>query len=211
MRPPNRDTNAIIIRLVTSPAESASILDLFEQVAADEGWQPQGALRLHAQNARHLAAYDGNTLLGGVQVVLPSPDQAPPYLTVWPDIALAKSSHTAHITVLAFQAPYRGRPALLWSVCSELWRFLVAENIEAVLLEATPVMYRRYCKLGFPLEIIGELRPHWGEACHLCRLDVRAVAGAMLMQAGKSPIYRSLIEQAVRPKRIAPRPEKHPV
>ena len=105
------------------------------------------------------------------------------------------------MTVLALQSRYRNRPSLFWSLCAELWRFLVAEGMEAVILEATPAMLARYCRLGFPLERIGELRLHWGEDCYLCRMDLRMVAGAMLMQAGKSPIYRTHVGKAARSKR----------
>ncbi len=195
------DTDRIVISPLTDPVEVAELLALFENVAADEGWQPGTALRSYLGAAHHLAAHEAGTLVGGVQVVLPDGDGALPYETLWPEISVLRPCHTAHITVLAFREPYRGHPALFWSVCAELWRYLVGENMEAVLLEATPAMQRRYCRIGFPLEIVGELRPHWGEDCYLCRMDLRTVAGAMLMQAGKSPIYRTLVGKAARSKR----------
>ena len=74
-------------------------------------------------------------------------------------------------------------------------------------MEATPATLKLYQRLGWPLEIIGDLRPHWGEGCYLCRMDVQDVAAALALKAQKSQTYRLLVEQAYRPGVTACRPE----
>ena len=64
------------------------------------------------------------------------------------------------------------------------------------MLEATPSTLRLYRRLGWPLEVVGELRMHWGEECYLCRMDVQEVAAALAAKARKSDTYRVLVEQA---------------
>ena len=93
----------------------------------------------------------------------------------------------------------RGNLRLFWPLCVELWRFCVAREIETLVLEATPAMRARYCRLGWPLRQIGEARTHWGEPCVLTAMSVQAVGGAMLTRAVRSPAFRSLILEAMRP------------
>ena len=76
-------------------------------------------------------------------------------------------------------------------------RYQVME-ISDVYLEATPAMVKFYRRIGWPLEIAGELCLHWGEPCHLCRLAVREAAGTLLIRAVRSEAYRALIRQACR-------------
>ena len=189
------------VRVCTDPVECEELLAYLEAVAREQGWLPGTAMRNYPDTARYIALRENGVLAGGLQLVLPGPDGIRSYHAVWPEVIISNPSRTAHVTVLALLARYRNRPALFWSLCAELWRFLIAEDIEAVILEATPAMLARYCRLGFPLERIGDLREHWGEECYLCRMDLRMVAGAMLMQAGKSPIYRTLVGKAARSRR----------
>ena len=75
----------------------------------------------------------------------------------------------------------------------------MARGIEAIVIEATPPMLARYRRLGFDLTVIGELRPHWGEDCYLCQADATLVAGAMLRRAVRSPAFRAIVTEAMRP------------
>lgn len=126
---------------------------------------------------------------------------------MWPDADLA-GAVTAHVTILALERPYRGRPGLFGPLCVELWRWCHDRNVAQIVIEATPPTLRLYRRLGWPLEVIGELRPHWGEECYLCRMGVRQVAEALADRAGRSPSYRLLVEQAYRD---APQPQSRPL
>lgn len=189
---------------------ACDLLKLFELVAAEEGWQPGDALQTPPENARHLALYQSGVLCGGVQLVLPNPGRAMLYHRVWPELELTEARTTAHITILALLRSARGHPMLLWSLCAEIWSLLVAEGMTDVVLEATPGMFARYCRLGFPLQEVGALRPHWGEECVLLKMALREVAGAMLMRARHSRVYHPLIARAIQPPRGRPRPHAIP-
>jgi hypothetical protein len=197
---------AVEVVPLTVAGEIESLMRLFEQVAEEEGWQPEGQLRAERPTARYLALTVGGELAGGLQVVLPDTAGCLPYLAVWPETAVP--GRTAHATVLAVRREHRGRPSLFWLLCSEAWRLCVMEGIDGLVIEATPDMLRRYRRVGWPLEVVGDLRTHWGEKCYLCRMDVCALAGTMLVRALRSPMYRDMVARAIRPAegRCAPRP-----
>ena len=178
-----------------SQEEREQLLLLFEQIAAGEGWQPGDQLRTYHDRAHYFAVQVGTAVAGGLQLVLPNQAGHLPYRKVWPDVEI--EGQVAHITILALRPEFRGHLRLFWPLGVELWRFCVREGIDRLILEATPSMRARYCRLGFPLQEIGELRMHWGEPCYLCQMDLRLVAGELLMRALKSPIYRPMIVQAI--------------
>jgi hypothetical protein len=187
---------AVEVVPLTGAGEIESLLGLFEQVAAEEGWQPGGQLRAERPTALYLGIAVGGELAGGLQVVLPDAAGCLPYLSVWPEVIVP--GRTAHATVLAVRREHRGRPALFWLVCSEAWRLCAQEGIDGLTLEATPDMLQRYRRVGWPLEVIGDLRMHWGEECYLCRMDVCTLAGTMLVRALRSPMYRDMVVRAIR-------------
>ncbi len=175
-----------------------ALVQVFEQIARDLGWQPGSAIRDCRDVAEHLAVMDGGTVAGGMQVVHGEDCPALPYRSVWPDVKVAEPAATAHITILALRPEYRGRAGLFWPLCVELWRRCRTRRVQTILLEATPPTLRLYRRLGWPLEIIGGLRAHWGEDCYLCRMDVGHVADALAAKARRSASYRRLVEQAHR-------------
>ena len=178
---------------------ASDMIEFFERIAREEGWQPGEQLRQQPETARHLGVTVQNKLVGGVQVVLPTDDNKLPYSAVWPDIQMNPAKRAAEVTVLAIDKAFRGRAGIFWPLCTELWRLCVREQIGTLVLEATPEMFDKYCRAGWPLEIVGDLRMHWGENCYLCIMSVQAVAGSLLQLALKSPTYRVLIDQAIRP------------
>ncbi len=191
--------SGLYVQVLTDLVDVEALVILFEQVATEQDWQPGGQIRANTERAVHFAASVGDDLAGGLQLVLPDTGGCLPYMAVWPEIALPSPSQVAEVTVLAVKQEYRGRYGLFWPLCVELWRYCISEAIGAVVLEATPQMLLRYRRIGWPLEVIGELRQHWGEACYLCCLDVRTVAGSLLALALRSSTYRALIGQAIRP------------
>jgi hypothetical protein len=197
MNPVATEQDSIIVTRLNGPVAAEGLLAVFEAIAAEEGWCPGGQLRAYPE-ACHLAAQVRGTIVGGIQVVLPQASVLP-YQAVWPEVEIPGAQRLAEVTIMAIRPEWRGRPSLFWPLCTELWRFCIAEQVQCLILQATPRMLERYRRIGWPLEVVGDLRAHWGEACYLCRLDVRQVAGALMELALRFPSYRGLIEQALQP------------
>ncbi len=189
---------AVTVTHLSGPADVEGLLVVFEEIAAQEGWCPGGQLRAYTEPAYHLAAQVEGVIVGGMQIVR-SALHSMPYRAVWPEIEVHAAGEVAEVTILAVRPEWRGRPGLFWPLCTALWRLCIAEQIESLVLQSTSKMLNRYRKVGFPLEVIGDLREHWGEPAYLCRLDVREVAGALMEMALRFPSYRSLIGQALQP------------
>ncbi|MBV9468436.1 MAG: hypothetical protein JOZ57_04270, partial [Abitibacteriaceae bacterium] len=104
----------------------------------------------------------------------------------------------AHVAMLAVDEAYRGRSILFWNLAIEMWRHCVGEGITTLFIEVTPRVLPIYRRLGWPLQIRGELRRHWGEDCYLCTPVIPDVDQALLQRAEHSPYYRKIIAQAFR-------------
>jgi len=181
-------------------AETDALIELFERMAAELSWQPGEQLRNYEAQAVHSAAYVDGILAGGLQLVPASLCRALPCELVWPDVCLPRREETAHISVLAVRREYRGGGGLLWPLCVAMWCYCALHQIADISLEVTPKTYALYKRLGWPLEIIGDLRQHWGEDyCYLCRMGTAEVAGAMLMKAPRSDLYRGIVGLMSRP------------
>ena len=180
--------------------EIACLIAVLEGVAAELSWQPGEQLRSYEAQAVHFAAYVDGALAGGLQLVPAALCGTLPCELVWPDVRLPRRADTAHISVLAVKREYRGGAGLLWPLCVAMWRYCAARGIADISLEVTPNTYRLYKRLGWPLEIVGDLRAHWGEdLCYLCRMGTADVAGAMLMKAPRSALYRHIVGMMGRP------------
>ena len=179
---------------VYDTSDGAQLIGLLEGIASELSWQPGEQLRKYQAQAVHFTASVDGVLAGGLQLVPASLCKTLPCELVWPDVCLPQRMETAHISVLAIQREYRGGGRLLWPLCIAMWRYCVDNAIADISLEVTPKTYALYKRLGWPLEIIGDLRQHWGEDyCYLCRMGVAEVAGAMLMKAPRSDLYRSIV------------------
>lgn len=191
------DPGTRVVTLAPGP-ETDALIGFFERAAAELSWQPGAQLRAYRDAARHLAIMVGEEIVGGLQVVAGAGD-ALPFRAVWPEISTGET-RAAHVTVMALERKHRG-PGLFWPLCVELWRWCDASGIETILMEATPPTLRVYRRLGWPLEVIGDLRTHWGEECYLCRAGVRKVEEAIVGRARRSDAYRALVAQGHRDRR----------
>ena len=183
---------------LTDTDEIKGLTQVLEDVARRLGWQPGCQLRGCQPVTRHLAVLVQGEVIGGLQLVTPLDAGRFAFRSVWPD-AVVSDAITAHVPILALREEYRGRFGLFWPLCVELWRCCCAQGVQTIVLEATPATLKLYQRLGWPLEVVGELRPHWGEDCCLCRMNVQAVAVDLSVKARKSQTYRLLTEQAYRP------------
>ncbi len=179
--------------------EAHQLVGLLERIAAELSWQPGQQLRAYAPDAVHFAAYVDHTLAGGMQLVPATGCATLPYELVWPHVRLPRRAETAHISILAIRREYRGTAELLWPLCIAMWRYCAVHHIADISLEVTPNLYRLYRRLGWPLEIVGDLRLHWGEDCFLCRMSAVEVAGAMVVRAVQSSGYQAIVAMMSQP------------
>ncbi len=184
--------------------ETARLINVLEGIAAELSWQPGEQLRSYQAQAVHFAAYVDGSLAGGMQLVPAPLCQTLPCELVWPEVRLPRRAQTAHISVLAVRREYRGTAELLWPLCVAMWRYCAAHRIADISLEVTPKTLRLYRRLGWPLEVVGDLRPHWGEeCCYLCRMGTADVAGAMLLRTLRSAAYRDIVGMMSQPDEVS--------
>ena len=181
---------------LTEEAETDALVRLLEGIAQELRWQPGRQLQDYRSVAQHLAVLTNGEMAGGLQVIADPVGGQFPFRSVWPDVELGDETRAAHVTILALKEAYRGRCGLFWPLCVELWRLCRRQDVRMLLLEATPPTLRLYRRLGWPLEIVGDLRRHWGEDCYLCGMDVRAVAETLKEKALRAETYRELVTQA---------------
>jgi hypothetical protein len=186
-----------VVRLV-EPEEIETLVCLFEEVAEQERWQPNGALRLWLERSVYFAVEVQGQIVGGLQLVLPDASRTLPCQSVWPEVPIRPISGCAHVAILALAKDIRGQNLLFWRLAVEMWRYCVAERISMLYIEVTPRVLPLYRRLGWPLVIRGELRLHWGEDCSLCSLGIAEVAETILRRSEGSPFYRQIVAQAFR-------------
>lgn len=186
------------VMALTEPDEQERLIALFERIATMEGWQPEDALRRYGQRSVYLAALLNGGMQGGVQLVLPDASGGLPGRDVWPEIDQTGEGTAAHVAVLALLPQARGHVSLFGRLCVELWRTCRALGVQTLWLEATPGTLRVYRRLGWPLEVVGELRKHWGEECCLCRMGVEAVSQALRQKALRSASCQEWVRLADR-------------
>ena len=189
-------------RLAEAASEADAVTHLFEKIAAAEGWQPGDQLRAHIERSTYFGAFDGELLVGGLQLVAPDGAGELPTHQVWPELPrIEKTSPALHAAVLAVLPEYRRKDcgAAFWSLGVALWRYCVERRIKTVYLETTPKMLRCYHLLGWPLVVVGELRQHWGEQCYASCLDIREVAGSLAERAFASTTYQGIVKAMIAP------------
>jgi hypothetical protein len=202
------------VALLESDAEKEALLTLFEAIAKEQGWQPGQELRAYPQSAIYFALMIGEQPIGGLQLIVgqrsgkerspkaSSRQQPLPFLTVWPELVseakTPKHSGIADIALLALRSEYRGQRDLFWLLCIEMWRYCTQHSIQTLWVEVTPAKLQLYRRLGWPLQIAGPLRLHWGEECYPCWMSAESVAQAVADKATRSPHYQHLLDQAYR-------------
>jgi hypothetical protein len=187
----------VSVARLTTPAETDALLQLFQEIAVEQCWQPGESLQSTPPHAVHFALCQSANLIGGLQLVRPDAEGKLPCQQVWPEVSLPDAP--AHVTILGLTAEHRGNPALFWSLCQELWCYCTDQKIRSLLLEATPRMAALYKRMGLPLQVISDARVHWGEPCLLASVDIVTVAGTVVLRARHSPLFRQLVMNSLQP------------
>ena len=180
------------------PDEVSGLVRVFEQLASSEGWRPDGQLHAYPNNSVYFAASDNCVIVGGLQLVVANGSDPLPSQYVWSEIDLSSRTDVAHALILALKKEYRGAYGLFEALTVEMWRYCVAAGITELWHEATPSTLRLYRRIGWPLEIVGDLRMHWGEECYLCRMRTAEVAGNMAAKAIRSQSHKELLAMMIR-------------
>lgn len=190
-------TGVRVVRLIGSHEEE-ELIEVFEEIAEAEGWEPGTALRRWQHRSVYFALQVQGRIVGGLQLVLPDASGMLPCQTVWPDVKISNFGRCAHVAILAVEEAYRGHEMHFWRVVVETWRHCVGTGIATLFIEVTPRVLCIYKRLGWPLLIEADRRMHWGEECFLCSLGIPEVAERLLRRAERSPYYRRIVAQAFR-------------
>jgi hypothetical protein len=188
---------AAVFRFSTSLRDE-DLRRLFDDVALDEGWTPGRYLQDCAERSLFVGVSAENARIAGLQLVLEDPSAPLPLLAVWPEIADQVHWRAAEVAVLAVRAPHRGSRRLLWFLAAEVWRVCQMRSISEIWLAATERRVRQYRLLGWPLEVKGGLRRHWGEDCLPCRVRVADAEAYVRRRVGKEECFRSIVSWANR-------------
>lgn len=183
--------------MISDPDEIIEVRNLFQQVAEEMGWQRETQERGDGTTLI-FASYAFGRLAGAIEVQMPGASGRIPILSVWPELDLPPSLRHAELVLLALAPPFRGSAACLWSLCFEMWRHCRDIGLRTLLMEVPPRNLRIYRRLGWPLEVIGPERLHWGEPCFPCSLCLDAAAASVLEKADRFPELRFIREQAFR-------------
>lgn len=161
-----------MVARATKPVENEELISAFEALAIEEGWLPGDSLRKYSARSVNFAGIVEGRVAGGIQLVLNDPTQDLPCHDVWPEYRNNMNEKTAHVAILVIERQHRTKTSLFWLLAVSLWQYCRSHAIDDLTLEATPKSFRNYCRLGWPLSIVGPIRMHWGEPCYLTRLSV---------------------------------------
>lgn len=190
------ESGAEIVAL-TRLEEIEQLIQVFERIAREEGWNPGDQLRAFMQSTVYLAAQVRGEIAGGVQLTRISASGVLPCHAVWPEIARPAPRDSAHVVVLALRKDVRATDDLFWQLCLHLWRYCWLQHLTTLFLEVTPQTLRIYRRLGWPLLVIGPLRSHWGEECYPCTMAIDEAALSFMARSNGSTAYRKLLHGGV--------------
>ena len=194
----NENVGVIRVNQASKIEDIKSLLQLFTQVANEQGWEPGDQLFAYTSSSVYFVIMMDERLIGGLQLVLGGTDGIMPYLTVWPELKHASLEKSADVALIAILPEYRGKLRLFWLLLVELWRYCAANDIERLWMEITPRTLRLYQRLGWPLAVAGSLRHHWGEECHPCSVSVKELERVFNEKARLSSMYHDFVSQAYR-------------
>lgn len=187
----------VFARLLASQIEIDEAQALFERVSLEMEWRREPASP-SAVAPYVFASYVGDRIAGAIEVRPPGASGRLPILDTWPELRLDRFDRHAELVLLAVAPDFRGSTACLWALCVEMWRHCRNIGLQTLLMEVPPRNVRIYRRLGWPLEVIGPDRLHWGEPCFPCSLCLDAVAASVLEKADRLPELRFIRKQALR-------------
>ena len=171
------------------------LISLFEQIAEEEGWSPDGQLRAHVGRSVYFAVSVGGELAGGIQMELPDSSGTWSFETVWPEVRPEIDERAVYLSMFAFARKFRGDRTLFWLPCVEVWKYCKERGIADMWLAATPTTLAAYRRMGWPLEVRSEVRRHWGEDCFLTSMSLDALEASVVARSAKADTYKAVVRQ----------------
>jgi N-acyl-L-homoserine lactone synthetase len=149
----------------------------YVQVVA-HGWadraQLTGGLERDAfdADALHVCAWDGDSLVGTLRLVLPVAGRPLPVEAAF-GLEIEPHGEVVEAGRLVIDPAYRGDPGhRAWGALFACgWLAMRARGFSVLAGAAAPRTVEQLRALGLPFEILGPTRPHWGEDRHPVRLD----------------------------------------
>jgi N-acyl-L-homoserine lactone synthetase len=122
--------------------------------------------------AVHVAAWDGDALVGAIRLVPPVEGRRLPVEEAF-DLVVAPAGGVADAGRLLIAPGYRGDPAhRAWgALFARCWLECRRIGVSVLAGSATPAWVERYRQIGFAFEVLGSPRPYWGEERVPVRLD----------------------------------------
>jgi hypothetical protein len=182
-----------------APEEAEPLLGLFESIIQEQGWKPGTQLRSYPQSAVYFGLELNGSIVGGLQLITGNVTEGLPCLTVWPELDLQGRTNVADIALLAMSPNQRGSREVFGLLCTEMWRYCRENHIDSLWAEVTPAKLQLYHRLGWPLQVAGALRCHWGEPCYPCVMTTDSIGQEIADRAAKSPLYQRIFQLMNRP------------
>jgi Acetyltransferase (GNAT) domain len=166
------------VRAAAGRLEREAVFRLRHQQVVEAGWVdaselPDGLERdAHDEGALHACAWNGETLVGTMRLVLPRPGRLLPVeeafgLRVEPAGAVAEAGR------LVIAPIERGDPGhRIWGALYALaWREMRPHGLTVLAGAVPPRLLEQMRTVGLPFETLGPAQTHWGQPRHPVRLD----------------------------------------
>jgi N-acyl-L-homoserine lactone synthetase len=149
----------------------------YEQVVR-HGWATPEELAAGSEHdaydaeAVHIAAWDGEALMGALRLVLPRAGRRLPVEAAF-DVDIEPRGAVVEVGRLVIAPGYRGDPAHgVWgALFARAWLATRARGFAVLGGAASPRMVELLRTLGLPFEVLAPARRYWGEERHPVRLD----------------------------------------
>ena len=175
------EAGGVRVSTARSGHERDAIQRLRHQQVVQNGWAPADDLPAGLERDEHdaaalqVGAWIGETLVGSMRLVLPTPARRLPVEKAF-DLDVEPRGAVIEAGRLVIAPEHRGDPAhRIWgALFARAWLTMRALGFTLLCGAASPGMVERLRALGLPFEVIGPARWYWGVRRVPVRLDPAA-------------------------------------
>ncbi len=178
----------------TNPKKTEQILHQFQDVFAEESWQPGDDLSAFPKASKYFVLSVSDNIAGILMLVIGNSDEGLSCLRVWPELQLHGRTDVADATMMVLKPEFRGQK-LFWFLFVEMLRYCIRRKITDLWVEVTGRKIEIYQRFGWPLTIEGPLRSHWGIPSYPCKMSIPSTEEIWLARSEKSSFYKSIVSQ----------------
>jgi N-acyl-L-homoserine lactone synthetase len=172
------EAGGIRVAVVETPGEQDTIHRLRYQQVIGDGWAPQDDLPDGRERDEHdpyaiqVGAWSGETLVGAMRLVLPTPRRRLPVEEAF-GVDIEPRGRVVEAGRLIVAPSHRGdRSHRIWgALFARAWLTMRALGFSLLCGAASPEMVQRLREVGLPFEVLGAPRSYWGEQRVPVRLD----------------------------------------